>query len=513
MSGSLIPLAYNPVARGPDLGHSLSLADFAAQMQERQQQQQSQNALKQVLGAPGAVDPTTGQPTPQTMQAVMGIDPNVGMKLGQNALAMQGQRAQLDEHALKRQGMLDDLVEPVRVESYSAYQTALKAGQSEDAARAAGQRVYTEQLDALKTAGHFSEEETKRLLPNFDPQRVYSRSPTLQAQADKQQQRDLERQRLAATENRADQAGWQVMTDPNTKGPDGNPVQYRYKASTGEATTLDMKPYTPSGAAKVGTGAAAPLSDEAATLAAERVLAGDKSAMVGFGRTPANLAKITNTITKLAQERGMDGADVARKIAEFMGDVASERALGTRKVGMEIAANEVKTMAPLALSASKAVDRTKYPMLNSVLIAAEKGTGDENVVRFGLAVNSLIYTYSKFLNPTGIPTDADKAKATEILSMAWSKGQFEAAIDQIKKEIASGQSALKTTRQEVGEGISGKKPEEPAPSSGASSPPAKTEGPAAGGVPTVDQAAYAALPKGSRYIAADDPTKTIRTKR
>lgn len=122
---------------------------------------------------------------------------------------------------------------------------------------------------------------------------------------------------------------------------------------------------------------------------------------------------------------------------------------------MDIAANEVKFMAPLALSASKNVDRTQYPKLNEILLAAEQGTGDENVVRFGLAANSLIYTYSKFLNPTGIPTDADKAKASEILSTAWSKGQFETAIDQIKKEIVSGQSGVKQTKEDLKSGLAG----------------------------------------------------------
>ncbi|HEX9158791.1 MAG TPA: hypothetical protein VF835_01080, partial [Rhizomicrobium sp.] len=98
--------------------------------------------------------------------------------------------------------------------------------------------------------------------------------------------------------------------------------------------------------------------------------------------------------------------------------------------------------------ASEKVDRTQYPSLNSVLIAAERGTGDEDVVRFALAANSLIYSFSKFLNPTGIPTDADKARATEILSTSWSKGQFKVAIDQIDREIKTGRFAVDATREE-----------------------------------------------------------------
>ena len=198
------------------------------------------------------------------------------------------------------------------------------------------------------------------------------------------------------------------------------------------------------------------ISDDAADLAADRVLAGDERATTGMARSTGNITKVTNSIVKLAKERNMDGAAIAAKVAEFAGAMAGERTLATRTTNMEIAANEVKNMAPLALSASATVDRTQYPSLNKIIISAQKGTGDENVVRFGLAANSLIYTYSKFLNPTGIPTDADKARATEILETAWSKGQFAAAIDQIRKEIESGQAALASTKSEISGNLTGK---------------------------------------------------------
>jgi hypothetical protein len=250
--------------------------------------------------------------------------------------------------------------------------------------------------------------------------------------------------------DKASEAGWQVLTDPTKKDDDGNPVQYRYKAGTGEATTLDLKPYAPGGASKIAGGSqSAALSDDAADLIADQVIAGNRQAATGLARNAANVVKVGNAIAAKAKKLGMSGADLAALQAEYQGTVQGERTLATRTTNMEIAANEVKNMAPIALSASKQVDRSEYPDLNTIIIAADRGTGDENVVRFGLAANSLIYTYSKFLNPNGIPTDADKAKATDILSTAWSKGQFSAAIDQIGKEIASGRAALKTTRGEL----------------------------------------------------------------
>lgn len=207
------------------------------------------------------------------------------------------------------------------------------------------------------------------------------------------------------------------------------------------------------------------ISDEAAQFAAGRVVAGDERALSGMARSAPNITKVTDAIVQIAKEKNLSPEEVADKIAQFQGVVAGERTLGNREANMKVAANEVNNMVPLALDASRKVDRSQFPSLNGVMLAAAKGTGDPDVVRFGLAANSLIYTYAKFLNPTGIPTDSDKARAADILSTAWAQGQFEAAIDQIKLEIKSGESAIGQTRKELGAAITGEPPAPPTPRS------------------------------------------------
>ena len=56
----------------------------------------------------------------------------------------------------------------------------------------------------------------------------------------------------------ASEAGWQILNDPSKKDAQGNPTQYRYNTRTGEATTLDMQPYSPGGAQKLGTSSQGP---------------------------------------------------------------------------------------------------------------------------------------------------------------------------------------------------------------------------------------------------------------
>ena len=249
------------------------------------------------------------------------------------------------------------------------------------------------------------------------------------------------------------------------------------------------------------------VDDDTANYIAGEVLKGNKDATVGLARNSANVAKVGRALVRLAKEQGVGPGDLTVRFAEFTGLMQAERTLGARTANMEVPANEVEYMAPLALEASQKVDRSQFPSLNDALIAAAKGTGSEDVVQFAQATNSLIVTYAKFLNPTGVPTDADKARATEILSTGWSQGQFAAAIAQMKREIQSGQTAVRRTREELSHGAV-----TPSASGGQAAAPGQTAAPAAGGAaPQVSQQQYEALPSGAPYRTLDDPN-TIRVK-
>lgn len=194
---------------------------------------------------------------------------------------------------------------------------------------------------------------------------------------------------------------------------------------------------------------------------ADQVLAGDKSAFANIGRGAQgaeNLAALRQEVMKRAQARGLGGADLAALNAEFSGLQAGERTLGTRTANIEMAASEVQQLAPLALQASNAVNRTQYPSLNALELAAKRGTGDENVVRLNQSVNALVNTYARAVSPSGQPTVNDKNHAREILDAAYSKGQFAAAIDQMQKEIAAARRSPASVRGEFRGAISGSNP-------------------------------------------------------
>lgn len=203
---------------------------------------------------------------------------------------------------------------------------------------------------------------------------------------------------------------------------------------------------------------------------AEQARAGDASVFTNLGRGAqgaANVIALRKKIAEMNAAEGAGGADQAARNAEYFGTKAGERTLGTRTANIEMATVEAQKVAPLALEASSNVPRTNYPTLNAALLAWEKGSGDENVVRLGVAVNSLINIYSRAISPSGVPTVSDKMHARDLLDASWSKGQFAAGVDQLMRELAAARESPGAVRKQMREAITGRETEtKPAASAG-----------------------------------------------
>ena len=198
------------------------------------------------------------------------------------------------------------------------------------------------------------------------------------------------------------------------------------------------------------------ISPEALRLAAEQYLTGDAAAVSGYGRSPRIKAMLADEIARQAEEAGLDGRDIAAIMAEYQGMKVGQRTLATRETNAQLAVQEAISLMPLGLAASESVDRTQFPSLNKALIAFEAGTGDEAVVRLGIAVNSFINVYARAVSPVGTPTVSDKEHARELLEGAWAKGQFAAGIDQLNKEMQAALRSPEAVRASMRSVITGK---------------------------------------------------------
>jgi hypothetical protein len=503
-----IPLMARPPqpATGSNFGDSLQIAAQMDALRAEQQKEQRQNALRSILGKEGTID-TNGMVTPDALRQIGSVDQDAFLKVHQNNLVTQQRKLQYDtlrsDAYFKQASYLNDQYAPI----YQQYEEGVKKGEiPEPDLRKQAEQSVQETTKRVREGGFVGPEVGNTLPSGFDPVEMKRRAMQSREYLDwvKEQRRreeDAAKEKHAAA--REERQGWVTMDDLGKKDDQGNPTQYRYNPQTGAATSLDGKiPYAPVRGTKVGTEKTAPpgslasrmvaiesdvnndpewkdkkpgeramevtrryevakadanaIPDDTATTIAEQAWAGDWSGTVGMGRDAASRRKIANKITELGKTNGRTGAELAAKKAEFQGIVAAERMLGVRGAGIEVGIAEAKRFAPMVLELSEKLDRTQFPTVNSLLLASERGTGGEDVVRMIDALNAYKMAYTQILTRGGMPTDDARKRSDEIINIAWSKGQIKASIDQLGKEMEAADSAVPDVRAKLWNTITGK---------------------------------------------------------
>jgi len=423
----------------------MSLQDLATRskinqqtLQEKTRSNQQQNALLQLLQSPQAVDLQSGRLTPQALAGITQISPEKGIALEHQQRALTLQDMQFNDKKMQIGRNWE--------EAYvSSYDRALQqtGGNKEEAIKIATQdRLATideQQKNGMLSSAGFTQQEIDRARQQQrDPDQVRAMVTAMGGKVE--QPPKLEHVVASNKESSTGLAFFDPRTQTFLKGSDGKII----------AAPPSLQ----------ATMANATISDEDKKFWADIIRKGG-SLPPGLARSGVG-AKLVSEVMQEVPKGNTQPADVIANQAELVGIKAGQRTIGTKQAQIEMAVTEAKNMAPLALQASNAVDRTKYPTLNSFLLAAEKGTGDENVVRLGVATNSLINIYARAINPTGVATVSDKDHARELLAAAWSKGQYAAGVDQLMKELAAAQKSPPQVRGAMREALTGKKGEEPA---------------------------------------------------
>lgn len=457
MSGSTawqIPLQANAALAQPDTGKAMSLASFASDLQQKAQQQQRQNTLRSILGAPGAVDPATGLPKPDTFAAVMAVDPATGMQLQQNALAMQGERAKAQKAQLDRYSDIQEAVSPLRTSALAAYTAALPQGP--EAAQRAGQAALDEGRPTLVNGGGLSPDEARNVPTKFD-------YPTF-SQRDKQWQ-DMQAKQRDETRKDRDETRKDIDTTLKVKKSDTvTPAQEADReirsvadgAIAEQNTTRaasNLPPLTPTEednvrvltrakAKAAGSGPAddTPMDQRAVDYAA--TIYRDKGTMPSFGNSRyavTDRKRIINRAAEMAEQAGTGaGGDIVKQ-AGVKADAAS-LAQTTRYRNQvesfeETAQNSAKLIRELA---PKGLGPTGVPAFDSWLQAGRKAEGNPDVVKFGNAIDTFTSEYAKIMSgSTGAAgsTDSARAKAERLINKAQNSEQLYGALDVMQREM------------------------------------------------------------------------------
>jgi len=118
-----------------------------------------------------------------------------------------------------------------------------------------------------------------------------------------------------------------------------------------------------------------------------------------------------------------------------LGAAAGARTAGTTSANIEIASDEANRMIGVLRDIIPTVNLTDYPSINAVQNAVSKGTGGVEVVKLNTAINSLINSYARAINPRGQPTVSDKSHAREVINNAMSKGQLAGTLEVMEAEM------------------------------------------------------------------------------
>jgi hypothetical protein len=203
----------------------------------------------------------------------------------------------------------------------------------------------------------------------------------------------------------------------------------------------------------------APMDPLAVRMTAQQYLAGDSGVIGNFGRgaqSARNLVKVREEIARQANAQGLNGADIAAKMAEFQGLKAGQRTAGTRSASIEIAANEAAELAPLALEASQKVARSGLLPFGKAQIMFDSNTNDPALRQFAMANNALANAYGQVMSRGGVATVSDKEHAKELLSTAFDQPSYAAAVQQLQAEIKAAQKAPKAVRKDMSNETSGR---------------------------------------------------------
>jgi soluble lytic murein transglycosylase-like protein len=183
---------------------------------------------------------------------------------------------------------------------------------------------------------------------------------------------------------------------------------------------------------------------------AERVLAGDNSGLVGLGRGAQgaeNIGAVQARVAQLAHERGIDATGMLRNMAHAAGMKAGARTLEQYNAKMGPLEKRVESAANYAADLSDKIPRGSVVPYNQLVQGIQKNLSDPNLRDLNVRINTLVNEYAAAVGG-GNGTDATRAHAREMLSMADSPETFRRIVNSMVREV---QFSHQAARDALGE--------------------------------------------------------------
>jgi len=401
-------------------GHIGKVIGEAYQLRQMRDQMQSQNALRNLMAKPDAVDPATGLPTTNTLAQLSRVSPEAAAKLAGQISTVQEHQAQTghmeSETQAARQKQDTEFLSTV----VGDYDGAIKGGNvSPEIALQAARKKLRDHIMAAPVSDEAKQKAWEQV-GSLDAAGLRNHAMTAEQRiaAQKFETTEADKTRTAEEREKHDRTTeggkWEVLVDPKSN------TAYRYNPGTHEATTLDGKPYSPEGAAKMG------------------------------GGTPRSATQLA--MSKFMQEHpDATASDVADFAAQYGAGVREQGAIGTKRGGIEFSASEVDRAAKVSKEAYSKLSRTQFMPFNKLKDAVERQTSSPEQAAAFAADNALVNGYGALASRGGVSTVSAQDHARAMLNTAQSQAAHDAVVDQMITEgkalSEGGDDATRIARQ------------------------------------------------------------------
>jgi len=181
------------------------------------------------------------------------------------------------------------------------------------------------------------------------------------------------------------------------------------------------------------------LSDEAKRLAAERLLAGDKSAVSNIPRS--DKTAIENMLVQVAKEQGFTASDIAAAQIALSGAGAFVRTAETQKARTGAAEDTALGAIDIIKKESAKVPRGTFKTMNAIVQRGLEEISDKNLLGFKKALDTLIIEYARATTTVGQSTDTRLKLAQGKLSTVNSEEGLYEQLDVMQQEMENARKA------------------------------------------------------------------------
>jgi len=209
------------------------------------------------------------------------------------------------------------------------------------------------------------------------------------------------------------------------------------------------------------------LTPAAIKFGGEQLARGDKSVLANLGRGAQgaeNVTALRNEAVNYALAHDIDPRKAMDAAAEYMGQQAGERTLGTQEANAMTAGTEASNALLIGRGANAALPRGNFVPVNQAIQAWQSGNSDPRLAKFGQAMATIANTYARAVNPKGLPHEAVVSDTLKRLSSAQGPEALNAILDIMQQEIDLAEKSPNQAREIIKENRAmrnGDKPEKP----------------------------------------------------